>query len=111
MAAQGAGRHAVGGHFGQAGDLVGTPFGHAYLEHPTPQETALFDEYADGSFPFVDTGNQYLVPEAQYLSSDLHSMSWSQVAAAMRTPSSTVARDIDGAANIITAAVCGITNG
>jgi thiol-disulfide isomerase/thioredoxin len=96
--------------YGEADD-ASTPFGHAYLEHPAPQETALFDKYANGSFPFVDIGNQYLVPEAQYLPSDLHGMSWSQVAAAMRTPSSTVARDIDGAANIITAAICKITNG
>jgi thiol-disulfide isomerase/thioredoxin len=96
--------------YGEADD-ASTPFRHAYLEHPTPQETALFDKYANGSFPFVDIGNQYLVPGAQYLPSDLHGMSWSQVAAAMRTPSSTVARDIDGGANIITAAICKITNG
>lgn len=29
----------------------------------------------------------------------------------MRTPSSPVARDIDGAANIISAAICKLTNG
>ena len=32
-------------------------------------------------------------------------------AAAMRTPSSAVAKDIDGAANIDTAAICAMTNG
>ena len=64
------------------------------------QETALFNKYAGGSIPFVDFGNQYLVPQAQYLPSALQGMSWSQVAAAMRTPSSPVAKDIDGAANI-----------
>jgi thiol-disulfide isomerase/thioredoxin len=96
--------------YGEADD-ASTPFGHVYLEHPTSQEAALFSKYAGGSFPFVDIGNQYLVPEAQYIPSALHGMTWSQVAAAMRTPSSTVAKDIDGAANIITAAICKITNG
>ena len=38
-------------------------------------------------------------------------MTWAQVAAAMRDPSSPVARDIDGAANIITAAICKLTHG
>jgi hypothetical protein len=96
--------------FGEADD-ASSPFGHVVLENPTPQETALFNKYAGGSIPFVDFGNQYLVPQAQYLPSALQGMSWSQVAAAMRTPSSPVAKDIDGAANIDTAAICKMTNG
>jgi hypothetical protein len=95
--------------FGQATD-ASTPFGHAYLEQPTAQQAALFSKYAGGSIPFVDIGNQYLIPQAQYLPSALQGMSWSQVAAAMRDPGSPVARDIDGAANIITAAICTLTN-
>jgi hypothetical protein len=94
--------------FGQATD-ASTPFGHAYLEQPTAQQAALFSKYAGGSIPFVDIGNQYLIPQAQYLPSALQGMSWSQVAAAMRDPGSPVARDIDGAANIITAAICTLT--
>jgi hypothetical protein len=81
------------------------------LENPTPPETTLFSKYAGGSIPFVDFGNQYLVPQAQYLPSAPQGMSWSQVAAAMRTPSSAVAKDIDGAANIDTAAICTMTHG
>jgi hypothetical protein len=95
--------------FGEAED-ASTPFGHVYLEQPTPQEAALFSKYAGGSIPFVDIGNQYLTG-AQYVPSALQGMSWSQVAAAMRTPSSSVAQDIDGAANAITAAICKIANG
>jgi hypothetical protein len=38
-------------------------------------------------------------------------MSWSQVAAAMHDPSSPVGKDIDGAANMITAAICKLTHG
>jgi Domain of unknown function (DUF929) len=96
--------------FGEAID-TSTPFGHAYLEQPTAQQAALFSKYANGSIPFVDIGNQYLIPQAQYLPSALQGMSWSQVAAAMGDPGSPVARDIDGAANIISAAICKVTNG
>ena len=88
-----------------------TPFGHVYLQHPTAQETALFSRYARGSFPFADVGNKYLVPQAQYLPSDLAHLSWAQVAAAIRDPGSTVGKDIDGAANMITAAICKLTQG
>ncbi len=88
-----------------------TPFGHVYLQHPTAQQTALFSRYARGSFPFVDVGNKYLVPQAQYLPSDLAHLSWAQVAAAIRDPGSTVGKDIDGAANMITAAICKLTHG
>jgi peptidoglycan hydrolase-like protein with peptidoglycan-binding domain len=95
---------------GEQADATG-PLGHVLLQNPTPEEAALFTKYGNQSIPFVDIGNQYLLPQAQYLPSALQGMSWSQVAAALRTPSSPVARDIDGAANIVTAAVCKMTNG
>jgi hypothetical protein len=88
-----------------------TPFAHVYLQHPTKQQIALFDRYSGGSVPFVDIGNRYLVPQAQYLPSDLAHLSWAQVAAAAHDPSSPVAKDIDGAANMITAAICQLTHG
>jgi hypothetical protein len=87
-----------------------TPFGHAYLQHPTAQQAALFTRYAGGSVPFVDIGNRYLVPQAQYLPSALAHMNWAQVAAAMRDPASLVGKDIYGAANMITAAICKLTH-
>jgi hypothetical protein len=96
--------------FGEADD-ASSPFGHVLLQNPTAAESALFAKYGTSSIPFVDIGNQYLLPQPQYLPSALQGMTWSQVAAAMRTPSSPVAQDIDGAANIITAAICKITNG
>jgi hypothetical protein len=88
-----------------------TPFAHAYLQPATPQQAALFTKYAGGSIPFVDIGNQYLVPRVQYLPSALASLNWGQVATAMRDPSSPVGKDIDGAANMITAAICKLTRG
>jgi hypothetical protein len=96
--------------YGQAAD-PGTPFGHAYLQRPTAQEQALFARYGGGSIPFVDIGNRYLLPQVQYDPSALAGLSWTQVATAMHDPSSPVAKDINGAANVITASICTLTHG
>jgi hypothetical protein len=95
--------------YGEADD-ASTPFGHVYLQQPTAQEKALFDRYADQSIPFVDIGNQYIAG-AQYNPTDLSGLTWAQIAADMQNPSSQVARDIDGAANVLTAAMCKATHG
>jgi hypothetical protein len=79
-------------------------------QRPTPQQAALFGRHG-GWFPFADIGNRYLVPQARYLPSALAGLSWAQVAADMRDPSSPVGKDIDGAANMITAAICKLTHG
>jgi hypothetical protein len=96
--------------FGQAAD-PGTPFGHAYLRRPTARQQALFTRYGGGSIPFVDIGNRYVLPQVQYDPAALAGLSWTQVAAAMHDPASPVAKDIDGAANVITAAICTLTYG
>ncbi|MHB1877431.1 MAG: hypothetical protein ACYCPF_21565, partial [Streptosporangiaceae bacterium] len=76
-----------------------------------PQQARLFARYSGGAIPFVDIGNRYIAPQAQYLPSTLAGMTWAQVAAAMRDPASPVGRNIDGAANMITAAICVMTHG
>src|ERR1700677_8298 len=88
-----------------------TPFGHVYLQQPTAAEQALFSAYGGNSIPFIDIANRYTLPAAQYLPSDLAGLSWSQIATDLHDPSSTVAKDIDGAANILTAALCKVTAG
>lgn len=90
--------------FGEASD-PSTPFGHVYLQQPTAPEQAVFDQYSGGAIPFVDIAGKYVVPAAQYLPSDLAGLTWQQIAADMKDPSSKVAQDIDGAANYLTAAL------
>jgi thiol-disulfide isomerase/thioredoxin len=63
----------------------------------------------DGSFPFIDFGNQYLINGASFDPKVLAGKSWAQVAAALKDPSSPIAKSADGAANLITAAICKIT--
>jgi thiol-disulfide isomerase/thioredoxin len=96
-----------------------SPVGYAPLQNPTAAQQALVTKYetppyvpaaVKDAFPYVDIGNKYLVAGAQYLPSVLHGLTWAQVAAAIKNPSSAVAKDIDGAANIITAAICKVTN-
>jgi hypothetical protein len=96
--------------FGEADD-PSTPFGHVYLQRPTAQQAALFARYANSSLPFLDLANRYLLPQTQYSPGDLAGLTWAQIAAAMQDPSSQVARDIDGAANTLTAGMCTLTHG
>jgi thiol-disulfide isomerase/thioredoxin len=65
----------------------------------------------DGSFPFVDFNNQYVIDGASYNPEVLHGKTWAQVAAALSDPSDPIAKGADGAANLITAAICKMTGG
>ena len=95
--------------YGEADD-PGTPLGHVYLQQPTAAEVALFSKYAPG-IPFLDIANRYVLPQTSYLPSALAGLTWSEVVADMHDPGSAVALDIDGAADIISAAICRETNG
>ena len=66
---------------------------------------------SSGSFPFVDFGNKYVIDGASYNPAVLAGMTWTQVAAALKDPTSPVAKSADGAANLITAAICKLTGG
>jgi hypothetical protein len=65
----------------------------------------------NGSFPFVDFANKYVINGASYDPAVLKGLTWAQVAAALKDPSSPVAKGVDGATNLITAAICKATNG
>jgi hypothetical protein len=64
-----------------------------------------------GQVPFVDIGNKYVEIGnlAPYGPQDLSGKSWSQIAAALRDPSSTIAQGVDASANYLTAAICKLT--
>ncbi len=93
------------------------------LQAPTAAEQAIMNKYDPGGyFPFVDVGNKYTITSAQYLPSTLGTvygpgvasptaLTWAQVASDLQNPDSPVAKQVLGAANHITAAICKITNG
>jgi Domain of unknown function (DUF929) len=93
--------------------------GYTTLETMTSAQNAVFSKYDappfvpsgnNGSFPFVDFGNKYIIAGASYNPQVLANMTWSQIAAALSKPSSPVAMGINGTANYMTAAICKLTN-
>jgi thiol-disulfide isomerase/thioredoxin len=90
------------------------------LQKPTAEQNALMSKYDAppyvqaanaGSIPFVDFGNKWITSGASYSYQVLQGKTWSQVADELRNPSTPVAQGADGAANVMTAAICKLTNG
>jgi thiol-disulfide isomerase/thioredoxin len=83
----------------------------APLQNTTAAQQALWNQYNANSYPFIDFGNKYVLKAPSYDPAVLAGMTWAQVAAALHNPSSAAAQGADGAANLITAAICKMTNG
>lgn len=82
------------------------------LDKPTAAEQALAARYdPTESIPFIDLGNSYVQMSTldPFGPQDLQDLSWSQIAAALYHPSSTLAKGINGSANYLTAAICHLT--
>ena len=62
-----------------------------------------------GSIPFLDIANRYVVTGSSFSPQVLQGLSRSQIAAELSDPDSAVAQAIDGAANDITAAIASVT--
>lgn len=87
--------------------------GYTTLMNLTPEQQALITKYDaanQGAIPFIDFGNKFTSVGATYDPAVLSGLSWSQIAADLHTPTSSVAKSVLGAANYTTAAICGITN-
>ena len=88
------------------------------LQAPTTAQQQLlsvFDEppyvpaASAGGIPFLDLGGKYLVNGASYSPQTLAGQTWTEIASALSQPASADARGIDGAANMLTAAMCTLT--
>ena len=64
-----------------------------------------------GSFPFLDIAGTYVGTRPSYDPAVLKGLTAAEIAGQLADPTSPVARAIDGAANVITAAICRATNG
>ena len=89
------------------------------LEKTSAAQNALITKYDSppyvsasdqGAIPFIDFGGRYFVHGSQYDPQLLSGQTWAQVAAALKDPSSPVAKGAVGAANMITATICKVTN-
>jgi len=85
----------------------------------TSNESSLFSQYGmcaangeSGGIPFIDIANAYVVNcGAQFSLPQIAGDNWTQVASQLNTPNSTVAQEIDGAANTLITAICKIDGG
>lgn len=89
------------------------------LQTPTSAQNSVLTKYdappyvqasSAGSIPFMDFGGKWMISGASYNYQVLQGQSWSQIAAALHDPSSTIAQGADGTANYFTAAICNLTN-
>jgi len=83
--------------------------GYVPLDKATDDEMALLQRYG-GSFPLLDLGGRYVQVGASYDIELLHEKGWEEIAGALADPETDLARGIDGTANVITAALCTLTN-
>lgn len=82
-------------------------------------ESSVFSQYGtcatngeSGGIPFVDIANAYVVNcGAQFSLPQIAGESWKQVASQLDMANSTVAQEIDGAANTLIAAICKVDSG
>jgi hypothetical protein len=84
--------------------------GYQTLQTPTAAQSALVAKYdPQGSIPFLDIANRYLITGSSFSPQVLQGLSRSQIAADLSVPDSAVAQAIDGTANDITAAITSVT--
>jgi Domain of unknown function (DUF929) len=86
----------------------------APLQNPTAAQNAVWAKFEpdpnNRGYPFIDFGNKLVLKGPIFNAAILQGKSWSQIAAALKDPSSPIAQSVDGAANYITGAICRMTN-
>lgn len=89
------------------------------LDTPPARDNQIWMSLGQGSFPFVDVGGVYAISGAQFQPTSLHvdagdtqsaPRSWDEIATALADPTSAQSQQIIGAANVLTAEICTLTN-
>jgi hypothetical protein len=84
------------------------------LQNPTSAQNAVWAKYEPDAqtrgYPFVAFSNKQVMTRPIYDPGVLQGKSWSQIAAALKDPTSPVAQSVNGAANYMTGAICQMTN-
>ena len=85
---------------------------HQPLQPLTSQQERIWARYQPDpntrGYPFIDIGNRY-VATVLFTPAAMAGKTWAQIASAMQDPSTPIARDVNGAANYLTAAICQVT--
>jgi hypothetical protein len=84
------------------------------LQNPTSAQNAVWAKYepdpSTRGYPFIAFGNKLVLKGPIFDAGVLQGKTWSQIAAALKDPTSPIAQSVDGAANYITGAICKMTN-
>ncbi len=85
---------------------------HSPLQSLTAQQEQIWRRYEPDprtrGYPFTDIGNRYLIT-VLFDPTAMAGKTWAQIASALADPASAIARDVNGAANYFTAAICRVT--
>ena len=86
----------------------------APLQNPTSAQNAVWAKYEPNpqqrGYPFIAFSNKLVLKGPIFDAGVLQGKTWSQIAAAMHDPTSSVAQGVLGGANYITGAICKMTN-
>jgi hypothetical protein len=86
--------------------------GYEPLQSLTSEQKQIVSTYnPNGGIPFVDFGGKYTLSGATYDPSTLSGLDAQAIAALLPQTSTPQAQAIDGSANLLTAAICKVTNG
>jgi hypothetical protein len=82
------------------------------LENPTTAEQKLWVKYTGNppGFPFIDYGGKYVQTSQSYDPAILAGKTQAEVSGQLNDQTSTIAKAIDGGANMTTATICKVTN-
>jgi thiol-disulfide isomerase/thioredoxin len=83
---------------------------HKTLQTPAPHEAPILKQYNVNGFPFLDIANRYVATNPPYDPSLLQGLSQKDIASRLSDPSDSLAQNIVGGANYLTAAICLVTN-
>jgi len=87
---------------------------HGPLQNPTKAQQALWTKYDSSNgglgYPFIDFGGKVVLTGPLFNPAVLKGLTWSQISNQLNNPNSTVSKNVLGAANYVTAAICKMTS-
>ncbi|HXS64646.1 MAG TPA: DUF929 family protein [Streptosporangiaceae bacterium] len=87
---------------------------HKPLQKTTKAQQALWSKWDSSNgglgYPFIDFGGKIVLTGPLYNPAVLKGLTWSQISNQLSNPNSTVTKNVLGAANYVTAAICKMTN-
>jgi hypothetical protein len=84
---------------------------YAPLQTPTGDQRTIQGQYDPGGIPFMDFGGKWVLSGASYSPDVFSGLDWQGIAEKLADPTSKQSKSVLGVANMMTAAICQLTNG